>query len=137
MSRILLLLMMSMPVQAATWDVTFLGGSNHFGGVVEISPGVEVQPAYNEKNFGLAIGQSFENGYWMTGRYRNSFKNMSNFAAASVGANVGEYQIGPVLGAADGYEDPMLFGALSVRTGGSTIWYHKNLWFLMYRAHFW
>ena len=126
-----------MPVQAATWDVTFLGGSNHLGGVVEISPGVKVQPAYNEINPGLAIGQSYENGYWMTGRYRNSFEGMSNFVAGSVGANVGEYQIGPVIGAADGYEEPIPFAALSVKTGGSTIWYHKKLWVLMYRAYFW
>jgi len=131
-------MLMSMPVQAATWDVTLLGWSNHLGEVVEISPGIKVQPAYNEKNYGLAIGQSYENGYWMIGRYKNSFYKYSNLVLGSVGINVGEYLIGPALGGADGYEEEALpLGGLSIRTGGSTVLYHPKLWVLMYRAYFW
>jgi hypothetical protein len=140
-----LLLILSMPVKATTLDVHLMGVTNHTEpGVtaadepeVDVAPGLTV-PAYNERNWGIAIGMSRKNTWWMFGSYKNSFWTRSRLFLSGVGVNVGPYLIGLSAGFVDGYDDKVeAAGFAFIKTDTITVLVAPEGYHLMATLYSW
>lgn len=121
--------MVQAAIRGTTLDFHLMGATNHTEAgataarepTVELAPGVEV-PAYNEQNWGLAIGMTRKNTWWMLGKYRNSFWEDSYILLSGVGIRAGPYLFGVAVGFWSGYSERVeATGAFFITTDTFTV----------------
>jgi hypothetical protein len=145
MKKAIFLFMLATSSEAASLDIHLMGVTNHTQpGVtaaespeVDLAPGVTV-PAYNEQNWGIAVGMSRKNTWWMYGSYKNSFWNRSRLLLSGAGINAGPYLVGVSLGFVDGYSgqvDPA--GFYFIKTKQFTILFTPDAYHIMATLYSW